>query len=344
MENEKKSNKKKVLLIVGLSVLGLILALLVTGFIFGKTLLGYVGRLDDVEETISQAEEEEILNETDPVDPDATEEVLEEEEEREEAELLEKSGNIINILLVGQDHRVEESAKRTRSDSMILCTLNKAKKTLTLTSFMRDTWVKIPGKYYERLNVPYKVGGFKLLNATLESEFGVKVDYNVEVDFSGFEKIIDALGGVEMTVTSGEAKHINKAAGTDIGEGTHILNGAQALGYARIRKLDNDFKRTNRQRKVIASVFNSIKNQSLSDLYGIAKTVLPLIRTNMTDSEILNHIVEFAPMLSEIEIVSQRIPADGAYIMTRIKGKSVLYMNNKNHKKNVELLKETIGG
>lgn len=339
MENEKKKSKK-VLLIVLISVLVLVLALLVTGFIFGKSLLGYVGRLDGEEETISLEEEEEILNETDPTEPSATEEQVEIEEEKEDAQLINKSDNIINILLVGQDKR--EDQKRQRSDSMILVTINRQKKTLTMTSFMRDLWIRIPGKYDERLNVPYKIGGFKMLNATLESEFGIKVDHNVEVDFTSFEKIVDALGGVEITLSKGEAKQVSNV-GDKIEAGTHVLNGTQALAYARIRKIDNDFARTNRQRKVISAILSKVKNVNLTELYDLAKTILPMIRTDMTDSEIMGYILEFAPQLSQMEVVSQRIPIDKGYVMTRIKGKSVLYLNKKNRQKNLDFLRETLG-
>lgn len=343
MEEKKQiSKKKKIALIVSLCVLGLILALLITGFVFGKSLLGYVGRLDGEEETISQAEEEDILNETDPVDPDATDGVVE-EEEWESADLVESTDKIVNILLVGQDRRSDQnSKKRQRSDSMILCTINKEKKSLTITSFMRDLWVKIPDKYYERLNVPYKVGGYKLLNATLESEFGIKVDHNIEVDFAGFADVIDALGGVEVTLTKGEAKYVS-AVGEKLDAGTHLLNGSQALEYARIRKIGSDFARTNRQRKVLKTIFNNIKDSSLTELYDLAKKILPMIRTDMTDGEILGLVVEYAPMLSQMEFVSQRIPVDNAYLLTRIKGKSVIYLNKKNRQTNLDFLRETIG-
>lgn len=342
-EKKKMSKKMKIALIVGLSVLALLLALLVTGILFGKSLLGNVGRIDGGEETISQAEEDDILNETDPVDPNATEDVLEEEEEdRQNAELVEDSKKIVNILLVGQDRRENQGNKRQRSDSMILCTINKEKKTLTITSFMRDLWVKIPDKYYERLNVPYAVGGFKLLNATLESEFGIKVDHNIEVDFAGFADVIDVLGGVEVTLTKGEAKYVS-AVGEKLGAGTHILNGKQALEYARIRKIGSDFGRTNRQRKILSTIFKDIKDSSVKDLYDLAKKVLSMIRTDMTDSEILGYVMEYAPILSEMELVSQRIPIDNAYVLTRIKGKSVIYLNKKNRQKNLDFLRETIG-
>ena len=83
--------------------------------------------------------------------------------------------------------------------------------TLTMTSFLRDTYVTLPkynGVYYgkNRLNLPYLIGGFEMLNDCLEQNFGVEVDHNVEVDFSGFKAVIDALGGVDLELTAGEAQ------------------------------------------------------------------------------------------------------------------------------------------
>lgn len=345
MEEKKKLSKgKKTALIVSLCILGLILALLITGFVWGKTLLSKIGRLDGSEEPLSQEEIDSILNETDAFDPDDTAPTIDDSQVKNpNAELVEDGDNIVNILLVGQDRRPDQGKSRQRSDSMILCTINKQKKTLTMTSFMRDLWVMIPERYNERLNVPYAIGGFPLLNATMESQFGIRVDHNIEVDFAGFEDVIDALGGVEVTLTSAEAKYVSSA-GKTVSAGTHVLNGAQALAYARIRKVGTEFARTNRQRTILNTIFTGFKDLSLKELYAVAEKILPLVRTDMTDSEIMGYILEFAPMLPQMQIISQRIPIDGAYQLTRIKGKSVIYLNDENWKKNLDFIKETIGG
>ena len=86
-------------------------------------------------------------------------------------------------MLVGQDRRTNQGTKPQRTDAMILCSINTKKKTITMTSFMRDVWVYIPDHYNQRLNIPYKLGGFPLLNETLDYNFGVSADYNVEIDF-----------------------------------------------------------------------------------------------------------------------------------------------------------------
>ena len=94
------------------------------------------------------------------------------------------TSNIKSILLIGQDKR--EGQSRQRSDSMILATLDKDQKTISLTSFMRDLYVAIPGYSSTRINAAYAYGGMDLLDETLTQNFGVEIDGNVEVDFEVF--------------------------------------------------------------------------------------------------------------------------------------------------------------
>lgn len=159
--------------------------------------------------------------------------------------------SLINILLIGQDKR--EGEERQRSDAMILCSFNPETSKLSMMSFLRDLYVQIPGYEDNRLNAAYAYGGFELLKETLELNFGISVDGCLESDFSGFEKIIDTIGGVEIELTKEEAEIVG------VNEGVCTLNGNQALTYARIRKIDSDFQRTERQRKIMNSVFEKAK-------------------------------------------------------------------------------------
>ena len=129
-----------------------------------KGVLGNVGRLDE-SETLSPEQLESILNATEDSVSGPVIDAGDVTRPSEPAEMIE-SDDTINILLVGQDRR--EGEGRRHSDSMVLCTFNKSTKTLTMTSFLRDLWVPIPGYYDERLNVPYMIKGFSLLNDTLE--------------------------------------------------------------------------------------------------------------------------------------------------------------------------------
>lgn len=235
-----------------------------------------------------------------------------------------KGSGLVNILLIGQDRR--EGEGRTRSDSMILCTFNRATKRLTMTSFLRDLYVQIPGYNSNRLNAAYAAGGMRLLDDTLEQNFGIRVDGNVEVDFTQFAQIVDLLGGVEMELRQDEAEFVNYETGSEFSQGTYILNGEQALAYSRIRKLDadGDFSRTSRQRKVIAALVEAYRGTKLTQMLPLVTQVLPMITTDMSQMEIMGYALSLFPMLSDMEIVSQHIPGDGAYTDQTINGMAVL--------------------
>lgn len=335
---------KRVFLIALCVILILILAATVVFMMLWKDFFGQVDRLDGVVETLPSELEESILNETDPTDPSFTGPELIPDEvtmPTDPVETVPAGPNVINVLLVGQDR---ESGKwRQRSDSMILCTINKSSKTLTMTSFLRDTWVRIPDRYDERLNVPYVLGGFPLLNETLEYNFGVSADHFVEVDFSGFRDVIDLVGGVDIEFSSAEAGYFAWLKPEwNLVEGHNLLNGEQALAYARLRNIDNDLNRSNRQRKVLVSLINKAKDLEFSQLYNAVKGMLSMITTDLSDVEILGLVAELAPLLPELSIVSQRIPADGAYEFARIDGKSVIYLSPANLQKNIDIIKSTI--
>ena len=293
-----------------------------------NSVLNQINRVEGTEPTLSQAEIEAIENETDPpeeIPDDAT--LVEGEEDLEmsagEADVIAKGDHIINILLIGQDRRPGEG--RTRSDSMILCTINTQKKTLVMTSFLRDLYVDIPdwnGRTYQdnRLNACYAFGGMGMLDAALKNNFGVQVDHNIEVDFGSFADIIEIFGGVSITLTKAEANYL----GGGLKEGTNYLTPDQALAYSRIRKLDSDFGRTNRQRKVLTSLLNSVKGMNYDQLTNLVNKILPMLTTDMTNADITNYMVKILPLLSQLEISTQSIPASGTYRSCSIRGMAVL--------------------
>jgi LCP family protein required for cell wall assembly len=219
--------------------------------------------------------------------------------------------HIVNILLVGQDAR--EGQGTQRSDSMILMTFNKATGGVTLTSFMRDQFVQIPGYGSTKLCHAYQYGGMDLLNQTLFNHFGVEVHGNVEVNFSGFAKIIDLLGGVEITLTQKEADKLNEQEGWNLQPGFQRLDGKEALRYSRLRQIDSDFKRAERQRKVLLSLIDAYKNQSLPEMLALLDDILPLITTNISKQQIRNYMIELFPMLAKVKVGSMRIPASGTF-------------------------------
>lgn len=347
-KQNKKTTPKRVALIILCVILALILAALIALTVWVKGFLSGIDRVGATDVTMSPDQIASILNQTESVDPNFTGPVLNEDDVNMPsgpANTIETGENVISFLLVGQDRR--EGYPRMHSDAMILVTVNKSAKTLTMTSFMRDLWVQIPGYYKQRLNVPYMVdptNGFNLLNETLEYNFGVSGEHNIEVDFSGFTAAIEAVGGVTIELTAAEANHLNgQNSSWTLKEGTNHLNGDQALAYSRIRAIGNDFGRTNRQRTVLMALLDKAKTLSLTELYNLAKSLMPMITTDMTDAEILGYVMELAPLLSDLTIVSQRIPADGAYYDANINGNQVLCLDEDDWETNLQILRDTLG-
>ena len=227
--------------------------------------------------------------------------------------------HVINIMLIGEDRRPGQG--RQRSDSMILCSFNTKTNTLTMVSFLRDTYIPtIPGYWADKLNAAYAFGGAKTLDQTLAAYFGVHVDGNVAVQFDGFKGIIDMLGGVDIELTEREAKHLNSE--SDLYElkwkvhpGMNHLNGDQALAYSRIRKIDMDAKRAERQRKVLTALINAYKSKPVGEMLTLTSDILKtgFIQTDMTANELMNYVTTLFPLLSTATINSQQIPADGTY-------------------------------
>ena len=230
---------------------------------------------------------------------------------------------IVNILLVGQD---ADAGKSTRSDTMILCTFNTRDNSITLTSFLRDLYVMIPGYHKDRINAAYAYGGIQLLDETLRENFGVEVDGNVQVDFSHFQEIIDLLGGVTLELSAAEARFINShVSGSAVTEGTHLLDGRQALAYVRNRKdVDGDFSRTNRQRKLIRALAEAYKSKKLTQMLGLLDDILPMISTDISAKELTSYALSLFPMLTSAEIRTQSIPVADGFRYTNVDGKAVL--------------------
>ena len=246
---------------------------------------------------------------------------------------------IVNILLIGQDRR--EGEETARSDSMILCTYHRKTGNVTMTSFLRDLYVPIPGHHNNRINAAYSEGGAALLDRTLRENFDLHIDGNVEVDFSQFSQIIDLLGGVQLELREDEAAEINKETGSGLSAGVQVLNGEQALTYARIRKLDadGDFSRTSRQRKLMNALLGSYRNIKWKDLLPLIDELLPLISTDMNYGRLVLLSMEILPKLSDAQITSQRIPADGTFTDEKIDGMWVL---SADLEANRQLLRETL--
>lgn len=247
---------------------------------------------------------------------------------------LGKKDPIVNILLIGQDQRPGEDHKL--SDTMIIVSVNKKTKTVTLCSLMRDMYVKLPdykdhtcGK--NRINAAYSLGygwdgregAMAMLDQLILEQFGVTIDHNVEIGFEAFQGIVDYLGGVDITLTSAEASYMTDHAelsGT-YQEGMNHLNGLEALTYARMRHssaADSDFYRTGRQRAVISAVMDRCRGLKATELAGVVRELLPMVETDMSSGDMLSLGMRLLPMLKNPEIQTQQIPAEGTYTNERV--------------------------
>lgn len=353
----KKSKRWLKVLLIVLIVLVVLVAALFIGV--NMLLKSYAGMTTKVPETnpttVSTTGATDPASGTDPVESDPT--VTTGETEPTWPEVV-ATQNVTTIMLVGQNYR--EGEEHYLSDTMIMCTINRDTNTLTMTSLLRDLYVPIPayaghGPGRNRINVCYHLGtqwtgsvkgGMEMLALCVEQNFGIPIDHTVEVDFVAFEKIIDLMGGVDVELTQAEADYLNSDACAYYGfdefsAGPQTLNGLEALAYARIRAIDGDFQRTNRQRNVINSLIQKCKTMKLWDLHKLATEILPMITTDMTDDEITNYIWEFLPMLADLNIVSQKVPlekdqmnGDWSYSGKEVEGiGNVLEPNLWSHKK-----------
>lgn len=235
-----------------------------------------------------------------------------------------EGSGLINILLIGQDGREEEST--ARADCVILCSFHPDAEKITITSFLRDLYVDIPGYEGNRLNAAYAFGGMPLLQQTMQENFSLSIDGCIEVDFSRFSQIIDVLGGVTIDLRQDEADAINAAVPGSLTEGSHLLTGNQALAYSRIRKLDadGDFSRTERQRRLLSTLLDRYRDAGLLKILSAVVDTLPMISTDLEKKEILLLAAKLFPLLDAPQIVSQRIPADGTYAYSSVRNMEVL--------------------
>ena len=231
----------------------------------------------------------------------------------------------INILLVGIDAR--EGDTDSRSDTMMLVTLDNKNGQIKLTSFLRDSYVEIAGRNrWSKLNSAYFRGGIQMLVDTLELNFGVEIPYYALVDFEIFTTIVDELGGINVDVTEKESYYTYHSGKVDVpvrieaGEDV-LLNGEQALWYSRIRYLDSDFMRTMRQRKVISAIVEKALTKEIPELLDLAEAVIPLVKTNLDSDKILEIGIDAVMDKAwSYPIVQHQIPADKTWSSKTISG------------------------
>lgn len=218
-----------------------------------------------------------------------------------------------NIALFGVDSR-KAGAIEGRSDSIMVVSIDQQKNTIKLLSILRDSYVPIEGYGQDKITHAYAYGGPSLAIKTINEAFHLDIQDYVSIDFAGFASVVDAMGGVEMEITNAERKQINIYANRDglsapriESPGVVTLDGAQATAYSRIRKIDGDDQRANRQQKVLTQLFKQLKDLPKSQYPSLVKTVMGYTETSLT----IDQIMGFAPMiLSDIELKGNAVPSE----------------------------------
>ena len=351
---KKKMSKKKKLLIALL----IVVIILVIGCITAVAIIfHYIGKVEVEDPKTAFPIVDSVVDDDLTSEPDSPPEVIEKADKKIDENLAKNAteimsdDNVVNVLLIGTDARSKDD--RGRSDSMILVSINKNTKQVVMTSFLRDIYCNIPDIENTRLNHSYAYGGPDLLIKTLESNFKVRVDRYVRVNFYSFCDVVDTIGGVDIDVTEEEISYlnsnmplINSLKGYDENadfvthSGMQPLNGRQALAYSRIRYLGTDFARSQRQRTVLENIITKMKKLSLGELSDLLDVLLPQLATNMTEGEMFSFVVD-SPVYLKYEVVQNRVPADGTWSFITVRQMSVIDVD---FDANIEHLKKTIYG
>lgn len=252
---------------------------------------------------------------------------------------LKHDSSVKNILLLGVDARADEDTESSRADTMMLISVDTKHKCIKMTSFLRDTWVYLPAKDGEqRLNAASTYGGYAGVVDTIEYNFGVEIEGYVVADFQMFEVLVDSIGGVEVDVTEKEAdevtNHPDRYGDVVLEAGTHVLTGEQALAYCRIRKIDTDFNRTQRQRTVMTSILSEAKKGGIFTLYKMANASAKYIETDLSKAQLMTIAAAALPCLKG-DMPQEKVPFDGTWEYANKGGASVIAINVD---KNKELL------
>lgn len=274
--------------------------------------------------------------------------------EIEEKQAIEATGEIeedkavFNILLIGTDDRTTKFNDNARGDTCILLSINRETNQVHLVSFERAIGVKIPSGEYEGqwdwLTHMFWYGGPYLMTRQIRENFKVDVTKYIRVNIRTFMELVDSVGGVDIDMTEAECNNINHPEGTftagnikgmhvenevqqDLVPGINHLNGATAMCYARLRAIDDDWHRVERQRKVILAAVENLKKLSVTELDKLLNNVLPLVQTNLTEGDIASLIPEAATFVN-MDYDTTTFPLKHTYgLMDGMCGRKVLALD-----------------
>lgn len=255
LKKKKANKKKKILIRTGLGFLIIILFAISALITYGVSIVNNMDKVELDNKELGITDNEELKN-------------------------YKNSSKIKNIALLG----VDSEDGIGRSDAIMIATIDPVHNKLKITSILRDSYVNIDGYGMDKINHAYAYGGPTLAIKTLNENFGLNIQDFATVNFESLPKIVEAFGGVELTITDEEAPHVT---GLSSG-GTYLLNGQQALDYSRIRVVGNDYERTHRQRLILTAIFKKGLSMPVTSYPGILNTISPLLQTSLGTSDILS--------------------------------------------------------
>lgn len=207
-----------------------------------------------------------------------------------------------NIAIFGVDSRANDLGKGNRSDCIIIASINNKTKEVKLLSVYRDTYVKIGNYGLDKITHAYSYGEAPLALSTLNTNLDLNIKEFVTVNFDSVAEAVNALGGVQIPVTSEEIKYINsyidetsKVTGISTSHitspGMKTLDGVQAVAYGRIRyTAGGDYKRTERMRDVLTAMLTKLQTKSIGEMNTLLDQILPKIYTNISTGSIISEI------------------------------------------------------
>lgn len=231
---------------------------------------------------------------------------------------INKNKDIYNFLLLGTDERDSNLSENARADAIMILSVNKKEHTVKLVSLERGIAVPIPGQEDDWLTHTFRYGGVNLTLQTVRNCFKVDVDRYIRVNFSIFENIINSVGGVDITLTETEAKALNNEVYTNavtrhkVTAGLNHLDGYDTLQYCRLRFIDSDWNRVERQRTAIQAAINQAKKLNIKDMTVLIYNAFSQIETNITAPEVASWLFEL-PSFSGVQAEQMTIPVKGSY-------------------------------
>lgn len=313
----KKNKKLKVLIIVLVSIVLIVVTAFAGTRIYIKSKLSKMNTVDIPKDSVSLGIDENLFSTTN------TEKSSDKNNEE-----------IKNILLLGIDSR-DPKDDVSRSDSMMVLTIDKKHNKLKLTSIMRDSLVNIEGHGQEKITHAHAYGGALLSIKTVNQNYNLNITDYIQVNFFGLEKIIDYIGGVPINVKSNEVFYVNsgvdEVSKIEQVSPTHInsvglqnLNGRQAVAYSRIRYTGNsDFERTERQRTVLSAILNKLSSRNATEIPRVIDTIMPYVETSLKPDDIMS-TTTYILSHGMTNMVQSRVPYDGLYKNATVQGLSVL--------------------